>query len=362
MQIRSLTLLDFRSYSSVEMEFAPGLTALLGANGTGKTNILEAIGIVAGIGSLCGSPTEALLRTGSETAVVRCQLTTGDGRDLLIAAELARAGRSRFLINGQRLTSRRELLEGLVVTVFSPDDLGLVKGGPDGRRRWLDDVLVSGHPKHAAQQAELDRALRQRNSVLRSAAGRASREIELTLDVWDEKLAAAGDALRQARLALLASLTPRIAAAYQAVAASEAAVGARYASSWGDESLAAALVAARPDDLRRRASTVGPHRDDIVLSISGLATRTQASQGEQRCLALALRLAADAEVRAQRGLRPVLLLDDVFSELDSERSRALLENLPPGQCILSSANDIPATLRADRVLQINAGSVELARG
>ncbi|HRW36331.1 MAG: DNA replication/repair protein RecF [Acidimicrobiales bacterium] len=356
MQLRRLWLTDFRGYREADVAFDPGLTAVLGPNGQGKTNLLEAIGYLATLGSFRGAPADALVRVGAERAIVRAEAER-EGRELLLEAEIVAGGRNRALINKQPLKRARDLLGAIRVTVFSPDDLTLVKGSPGERRRYLDDVLVSLSPRYDQMQTDLDRVLRQRGALLKQAGGRVSAEVELTLDVFDAKLAAAGEALASARRNLVASLEPLLATAYDQVASESALVRATYAAPWMDEGLAAALVAARRDDLRRGVSTVGPHRDELELSIGGLPARTHASQGEQRSLALALRLAAHHVVAEHTETTPVLLLDDVFSELDPERSDALLRSLPPGQTVLSTAGGLPAGAVPGVVLQVRAGAV-----
>ena len=362
MLVRSLSLLDFRSYTAADVEFAPGLTAIVGPNGHGKTNLLEAVGFAAGLGSLRGAAEAALIRDGAEAAVIRCTAQDDTGRELLVEAELARARPSRVKVNQQAVARRRDLLGVLAATVFSPDDLELVKGEPAGRRRWIDDALAAVRPSWGALRGDLDRVLRQRNTLLRQAGGRATPDVVISLDVWDARLAAVGDELRARRRELLAAMTPAIGRHYAEISQGRGDAAADYASSWGDDSLADALAEARGDDLRRATSTVGPHRDDIVLRIGGLPARSHASQGEQRSLALAVRLAVDGQVRDRRGVEPVLLLDDVFSELDPDRAEALLETLPPGQRMLTTATGLPAGVRADQTLRVADGAVEAVAG
>ena len=356
MQVCSLSLVDFRSYARAEVHFAAGLTAVVGPNGHGKTNLLEAIGFAAGLGSLRGAPEGALIRDGAEAAVVRCSARTGDGREVLIEAELARSRPNRVKVNHQPVARRRDLLGVLTATVFSPEDLDLVKGEPSRRRRWIDNALTSVRPSVGALRSEVDRILRQRNTLLRQAGGRAVGDVAITLDVWDARLAAAGDELQARRRELLSAIQPRICSYYAQIAKGRGEADAGYASSWGDGSLADALAASRRDDLRRATSTVGPHRDDVSLRIGGLPARSHASQGEQRSLALALRLAVDAEVRERRGVQPVLLLDDVFSELDSDRAAALLEALPQSQRILTTAAGLPTGVRPARLIRLAGGT------
>lgn len=357
MQLKRLWLTDFRSYHDVEVAFDPGLTAVVGPNGQGKTNLMEAIGYLATLGSFRGAPNEALVRVGADRAIIRAEAER-EGRELLLEAEIVINGRNRTQLNRQPLRRARDLLGALRVTVFSPDDLTLIKGSPGGRRTMLDDTLVTLHQRHDQQRSDLDRILRQRGALLKQAGGRMNAEVELTLDVFDAKLVAAGEALAGARRDLVDQLAPVLSDAYAAVARDPAPVTATYAPAWMASGLAAALVAARRDDLRRGVSTVGPHRDDLDLSLAGLPARTHASQGEQRSLALALRLAAHEVVTRRTGTPPVLLLDDVFSELDPERSDALLRTLPEGQTILTTAGDLPVGAVPGRVLRVRGGVVD----
>lgn len=359
MLVRRLWLTDFRSYREAEVELAEGVTAILGSNGQGKTNLLEALGYVARLDSFRGAPPEALIRSGAVTAIVRAEGSV-EAREVLIEAEIALGGRSRVYVNKQRLPRARDLLGVLRVSVFAPDDLELVKGGPSGRRRFLDDTLVALHPRYDQLRSDVERVLRQRNTLLKQCAGgsRLDESASFTLDVWDTKLAEAGEALAVARRDLVERLVPRLRDAYGAVAGLEKAdVEAVYEAHWLDEGLAPALARSRKDDLRRGVTLVGPHRDELDLRIDGLPSRTHASQGEQRSLALALRLAAHEVVTVDTGSAPVLLLDDVFSELDPERSDALLAHLPSGQTVLTSAAGLPPRAKPDKILRITEGVV-----
>jgi DNA replication and repair protein RecF len=351
-----LWLTDFRSYPSAEVALAPGVTALLGDNGEGKTNLLEAIAWLATLGSFRGVPSDALVRQGASRAVVRADGEV-DGRSILLEAELVPSGRNRVLVNRQPLKRARDLLGVLRVTVFAPDDLELVKGGPSERRRFLDDALVATHPRYDALRGEVDKVLKQRNALLKGCGGRLDESAAFTLDVWDAKLEAAGGELAAARRALLDRLVPLLRATYDAVGQGPGEVDARYVAEWDGRGLGAALAAARRDDVRRGVSTVGPHRDDVALTLAGLPARTHASQGEQRSLALALRLATHHVVTHAAGSPPVLLLDDVFSELDPDRSDALLANLPSGQTVLTSAGGLPAGAAPDLVLRVAGGRI-----
>lgn len=356
MHLRQLWLTDFRGYHEADVTFDAGLTAVVGPNGQGKTNLLEAIGYLATLGSFRGAPTDALIRAGADRAIVRAE-GEREGRRLLLEAELSANGRNRTQLNRQPLRRARDLLGALRVTVFSPDDLTLVKGSPGDRRAYLDETLVALHPRHDQARTDLDRILRQRGALLKQAGGRLTAEVELTLDVFDAKLVAAGEAHAAARRALVADLEPVLGDAYERVARRGAAVRAIYEPAWMADGLAAALLAARKDDLRRGVSTVGPHRDELELVLNAMPARTHASQGEQRSLALALRLAAHEVVTRQTETPPVLLLDDVFSELDPDRSAALLDSLPAGQTVLSTATALPEGAVPGVVLQVRDGVV-----
>ena len=351
MRLRHLWLTDFRSYHQIEVDFPAGLTAIVGANGEGKTNLLEGVAYLATLGSFRGAPVEALVRQGCPAATVRAQIDR-EGRELLIEAELAAKGRNRIQVNRQRLTRARDLLGALRVSVFAPDDLALVKAGPAERRRYLDDTVVAAQPRYDAVRTEVSRILRQRNALLQQAGGRLSDEVALTLDVWTAKLVEAGEELTRARLALLDQLQPELVEAYGRLAGRAAQITAEYRSSWlgpdriGDPTMDLGLARA-----------LEASRDDVELTLDGLPARTHASQGEQRTLALALRLAAHQVVTAAAGTAPLLLLDDVFSELDPDRSRALVESLGAAQTLLTTAGPLPPGAVPERVLRIADGTI-----
>jgi DNA replication and repair protein RecF len=374
MHLEHLWLTDFRCYTDAEFSpAADGITVVTGANGEGKTNLIEAVAYLATLRSMRSSPAEAMIRAGSTgaRAVVRAE-GRREGRRILIEAEIHPTGRDRVQVNGQPLRRSRDLLGALQVSVFAPDDLVLVKGGPQARREYLDDLLVALHPRHDSVIAEVDRVLKQRNALLKSALGsgggrpaRSGRDLPddilVTLDVWDTKLSEAGEELAAARSGLVGDLQPLVAEAYTTLASSSAHRGRdstalAYQRSW-PRLLRDALAQARPDDLRRGITTVGPHRDEFGLVIGGLAARTHASQGEQRCLALALRLAGHRLVAERIGTSPVLLLDDVFSELDPARCEALLECLPSGQAILTTAGSLPSGVDIQARFRVEDGKL-----
>ncbi len=360
MIVQRLELVDFRNYRAATFELTSGTTVVVGDNGQGKTNFAEALAYLATLGSFRGAPPDALVRVGATSAVVRAELRDEDGRASLIEAELVPAGRNRVQVNRQRLQRSRDLLGVVRVTVFSPDDLSLVKGGPAERRRFMDDTLVALAVKYDAARLELERIVRQRNTLLRQVGGRLDEAATTTLDVWDSRFAAAGDQFGFARATLVARLHPHVLEAYERLAGRPTAVDLEYEPEWRRTGLAAALAAGRDQDVRRGVSTVGPHRDELGLRIAGLPARTHASQGEQRTLALALRLAGHRLIAERTGSTPVLVLDDVLSELDGGRATGLLSHLPAGQVVITTAGAVPAAAAPERILRIVAGTVSTA--
>jgi DNA replication and repair protein RecF len=362
--VARLELIDFRNYVDAHFDLTDGVTAVVGDNGQGKTNLAESLAYLATLRSFRDAPPEALVRVGADAAIVRATVRTDDGRSSLVEIELPRTGRVKVQVNRQRLGRTRDLLGTVRVSVFSPDDLVIVKGGPSERRRFLDDVLVALAVKYDALRLEIDRIVKQRNALLKQSGGRATDEVVTTLDVWDARLADAGERLGVARAALVDLLAPAVAVAYDDLAGVASGADVSYGPAWRVTGLAAALADARPMDLRRGVSTVGPHRDELDLTIGSLPARTHASQGEQRTMALALRLAAHRLVADRTGSVPVLVLDDVLSELDPGRSAALLGHLPAGQVVITSAGGLPPAAHPDRVVTIRQGAVveELAGG
>ena len=357
MIVEQLELVDFRNYFHASFSLTPGVTAIVGRNAQGKTNIAEAMAFLATLESFRQAPVVALVREGAELATIRAIVRHEDGREIQIEVQIQRQGRTVVQVNKQRLARTRDLLGILRVSVFSPDDLELVKGAPGERRRFIDETMVSLALKNDARRLELDRILKQRNTLLRQANGRLTQDIEFTLDVWDEKLAVVGDEVGHQRAIVLAQLQPLVEDAYQHLAGAPLAVGIHYEPTWRRTGLANALKAARMDDLRRGVSTVGPHRDDIDLFLGTLPSRTHASQGEMRCLALSLRLGAHQLVAQQTDMTPLLVLDDVLSELDPQRCAALLSHLPRGQVVITTASVLPDTATPERILRIEGGQV-----
>jgi len=306
----------------------------------------------------------ALVRAGAEEAIVRAEIAHDDEHATLVEAAIRAVGRNRVLVNKQPLQRRRDLVEHLRVTVFAPDDLDLVKGGPAARRDYLDDLLEASIPRFAGVRGDVERVVRQRNALLR--AGVRDDDDRRTLDVLDERLVETGGELVRGRLRLAARLAPEAEDAYCSLAGDAPGFAARYSPGWSDcpldvddvdERMRAALEALRRRELERGVSLVGPHRDDWALELRGLDARNHASQGEQRTLALALRLGGHRVVAELAGAEPVLLLDDVFSELDPQRSAALVLHLPQTQTLLTTAAAVPEGVRADAWVGVEAGRV-----
>ena len=376
--VRSLALDDFRSYAHVECTFEPGVNVLIGRNGQGKTNVLEAIGYVAAQRSHRASNDQMLVRRSCERSLIACDIQDGGqtvGVDLAIIP--GRANRAR--VNKVAVSRARDALGYLRAVVFSPEDLALVKGDPAARRSFLDDLLVQRQPRMHAVLEDFERALRQRNALLKAARERrSSRESsETSLAVWDEQVALAGGSLVSARIALTEQLRAPFTLAYAEITARGAGDGDSadldYRASWLDEPtdapqrgdadvlaevLHAALIAARGNDLARGVTTVGPQRDDLDIHLDGVTARGYASHGESWSLALALRLAA-FRLLCQIGPTPVLLLDDVFAELDTRRRTSLATAIAGAEQVIVTAaveEDVPMHGPL-RILDIDDGHI-----
>jgi DNA replication and repair protein RecF len=369
--VAHLSLHDFRSYERLDLALEPGGNVFVGPNGQGKTNLVEAIDYLSTLASHRVATDAPLVRSVADRAVVRAAVVR-DGRSAVLEVEIVPGGSNRARVNKSPLPRARELIGLLRTVVFSPEDLALIKGDPSDRRRFLDTLLVTRTPRLAGVRSDYDRILRQRNSLLKTAgAGRrsggrgGSGDAALaTLDVWDEHLAQAGSALLAARLELVEALRPYVASGYGKIAAQASArmdVGVMYKASFelptgapDREVLAAALLAAvaarRSDELERGVSLVGPHRDELVLSLGDLAAKGYASHGESWSLALALRIAAYDLLRSE-GDDPILILDDVFAELDKDRRDQLAGLVGDAEQVLVTApvpQDVPTLLEGVR--------------
>ena len=344
MKIDWIVLGDYRSYRGLDWKPEAGVNILVGPNGAGKTNLLEAISYLATLRSFRRAPDAALVADAAEAAIIRAGVSSGE-RDRLIEIEIPQRGPRRTQVDKQRLRRTSDLLGVLRVVAFLPEDLDLIKRGPAYRRDLLDEVAVQLWPGAFLDQADFDRSLRQRNAFLKSG-----RRDHASLDVWDARLSQAGGKVAVRRSRVVEGMVPLLSAAYRDIASSEADVDIRYETAWPvdrfvggsaaafTESMIASLKESRAADFERRITTVGPHRDEPVFSLDGHDSRVHGSQGEQRTMALAIKLAAHRLIAEATGAPPVLLLDDVFSELDPERSVALAGALPGDtQTLISSA-------------------------
>ncbi|GAA1921911.1 DNA replication/repair protein RecF [Streptomyces sodiiphilus] len=377
MHVTHLSLADFRSYVRAEVPLERGVTAFIGPNGQGKTNLVEAVGYLATLGSHRVSSDAPLVRMGAERAVVRARVTEGD-REQLVELELNPGRANRARINRSSQVRPRDVLGIVRSVLFAPEDLNLVKGDPGERRRFLDELLTARAPRMAGVRADYDRVLKQRNSLLKSAAmarRHGGRGMDLaTLDVWDQHLARVGAELLAHRLALVTAVRPLADKAYEQLAPGGGPLVLEYRASAGEataeasgpaeleEVLRAALGAARGQEVERGVTLVGPHRDDLVLRLGELPAKGYASHGECWSFALALRLASFGLLR-EEGPQPVLVLDDVFAELDTRRRERLAELVAPGEQVLVTAavpEDVPGALAGAR-FEVAGGAVERVR-
>jgi DNA replication and repair protein RecF len=395
--LEHLSLTDFRSYAQVDLALEPGVTVLVGSNGIGKTNLMEAIGYLATLSSHRVSSDAPLLRFGTERALVRARLVRG-GQTTVLELEINASRANRGRINRSNPVRARDLLGICQTVLFAPEDLALVKGDPSNRRRFLDELLVSLIPRHSATRTDFDRVLKQRNALLKSArAGKFTAGHEATLDVWDQHMARAGAELLHARLELVELLRPHLAKAYAQLTDGSKEASAVYRSTLqslmdddggtspggGGGSMAAgsaaaddlryltveeltgryvqAFAASRRKELERGISLVGPHRDELELILGEAPAKGYASHGETWSMCLSLRLASyyvmldDARTG---GSAPILILDDVFAELDVQRRRKLAAIVSGAEQVLVTAAvdaDIPAELSGRRVKVIPGG-------
>ena len=375
MHVSALSLTDFRSWPQLDLELAPGPTALVGSNGQGKTNVVEALLYVATLGSHRVSADAPLVRQGAERAIVRARVER-DERTTLVELELNPGRANRARINRGAVPRAKEVLGLLRTVLFAPEDLQLVRGDPSDRRRFLDDLLVLRSPRLAGVRADYERVLKQRNALLKTAflAKRSGGGDMRTLDVWDSHLAQSGSELLAARLALVDDLRPLADVAYREVSKGQGDLGLAYRSSLGEgmpesldrEVLAAALLSelakVRPQEVERGVSLVGPHRDELVLSLGSLPVKGYASHGESWSVALALRLASYELLKADGG-EPVLVLDDVFAELDTGRRERLADMVAGADQVLVTAavpGDVPELLVGGRY-DVHDGAVTRVR-
>jgi DNA replication and repair protein RecF len=382
--VTHLSLADFRNYATLEVDLGVGANVFVGSNGQGKTNLVEALGYLSTLSSHRVSTDQALIRQGTDAAIVRARVEN-DERSILAELQINRSGANRAQINRVPIKTR-ELPRYFSSVLFAPEDLSLVRGEPSGRRRFLDELLVLRAPRMSGVLADYDRALRQRNSLLKSARSTGLKESQLsTLEVWDERLIAFGSQIIEARGALVAELAPEVSDAYATIAGAdhaaslasylsirssstaeddepddEGTTGGVVSAAVAAEEFARSLARSRRTELDRGLTVTGPHRDDLVLMLNGLPARGYASHGESWSFALALKLAAARVLRRESTIGdPVLVLDDVFAELDESRRGRLGDAVRDFQQVLITAavfDDVPDEL-ADHVVHIRAGRV-----
>jgi DNA replication and repair protein RecF len=380
--VRHVSLRDFRNYESAEVALEAGSNLFVGSNGQGKTNLVEAIGYLSTLGSHRVSSDQAMIRQGTESAVVRVRAEHA-GQAVLLEVQLNRSGANRAQVNRGAIRPR-ELPRYFSSVIFAPEDINLVRGEPGGRRRFLDELLVLLTPRMSGVITDYERVLKQRNSLLKSAKASSAGTHLSTLEIWDERLVAFGSEIIQARTSLVADLTPQVAGAYASVAGADhhaalrnflsvharsteddsvepdAVRGGRISAAEAAASFRDALERVRRMELARGVTLVGPHRDDLVLELNGMPARGYASHGESWSFALALKLASAQVLRAVSSAGdPVLVLDDVFAELDEARRSRLASAVQDFEQVLITAavrDDVPDVL-AGRVVRIRAGHI-----
>ena len=360
MHVSRIELADYRNYVSAQLPLAPGPTLFIGRNGQGKTNLVEAIVVLATGSSHRVAGEAALVRADQDSAIIRSELTNGS-RTIAVDVQLQRKGANRAQAQGRRIPMR-ELPRYTHVVLFAPEDLALVRGEPGGRRKFLDDLAVNHQPRLAGVIADYDKVLRQRNSLLKSARQMRLRADDLTtLDVWDDRMITLGMQIEAARQRLVSDLAPHVDTAYRLIAGDEHATELVLETNVPADAgqYRALLAERRRDELERAVSLVGPHRDDLHLQLNGLLARHFASHGESWSYALSLKLASAQLLRGEAAGDPVLILDDVFAELDRVRRERLADAIDDFEQVLITAaveEDVPPAL-AGRRIRIAAGAI-----
>ncbi|MFL6070950.1 MAG: DNA replication/repair protein RecF [Actinomycetes bacterium] len=371
MHVTALELVDFRSYAHVQVDLDPGINVLIGRNGQGKTNIVEALGFVASLSSHRVASEQPLVRHDASHAVVRAAVERAERR-LLLEVEIVPGKSNRARINKSPLPRARELLGVLRTVVFAPEDLGIVRGDPDGRRNFLDQLMVLRTPRLAGVKADYDKVLKQRNALLKSVSATRGQFDASTLEVWNDHLVDLGSELLEGRLQLIRELREPVHQAYADLAPSEGEARLDYRASWFEVSplevvdrdevaaaLRAALAGVERDEQQRGITLIGPHRDDLVLLLGEHPAKGFASHGESWSMVLALRLASFGLLRAE-GDDPVLILDDVFAELDTTRRERLADMVVGAEQVVVTAavaEDIPKALSGVR-FTVDSGQVK----
>lgn len=358
MWVRRLELVDYRSYSTAEVDFPAGPVVLVGANGQGKTNLVEAIGYVATLSSHRVAQDSALIAQNRGQAVIRAKVRTCDDRDVTVEIEINRGRSNRARVNRNSVSRARDVLGTVRCVVFAPEDMRLVRGDPSDRRRFLDDLMVQVAPRYLGLRSEYDRVVKQRNALLRSLGGRSDRTADAALSVWDEQLVAVGSELLWGRLNAVRRLSEPVSQSYEAISASPVAAKIEYRTTISDaddladagdvrEAMQTSLEKRRREELARSVTLVGPHRDDLSISLESMPAKGYASHGESWSICLALRLASYSVISEIADDPPVLILDDVFAELDSNRRRRLTAAVTEANQVIVTAaveQDVPDEL------------------
>lgn len=355
MGLHELTLRNFRTFKELRLEpDVDAVTVFLSPNGTGKTSVLEAVYALATAQSFRTSSAHDMIRTNETQSEVHGVLFQNDRRvqvDLTISKGLKNTTK-KMLINGNKPKSRIELADVLPITIFTPEGVGIVRESPENRRTFLTGVIEDKEPKTAVLMERFNKILKQRNALLYAFDGQTPTTSQKNeLDAWSSDFIDVSNEVLEVREKTITQLLPLVQHFYEELSESSTPIGVSYERSWSGN-LSTALTKSLNDDLYRRHTTVGPHRDDIMLSINTRDARRQASQGEQRSIALALRLAGHNLVKQERGIEPLLLLDDVFSELDPLRSNRLLQLLPTGQTLVTTASPLPHGMNPAVVIDV----------
>jgi DNA replication and repair protein RecF len=372
MHVISLTAVDFRSYSFVEINLEPGVTTFIGSNGQGKTNLVEAISYCSTLSSHRVSQDLPLVKSDQPRAIVRTGVKYLD-RTNWLEVEIWPSKTNKAKLNGSDCKKTKEILGILQTVTFSPEDLILVKGDPGERRHFLDELLVQKSSSYAGIKSDYDRVLKQRNALLKSAGPARKNNLEsvlATLDVWNDQLVNFGSQIIFARNQIINELLPYVSKSYAELAPTSKALNIKYLPNVATESMTQTdLVIAmkeklqerQQDELDRGLTLVGPHRDDMEVMIGELPAKGYASHGESWSVALALKLASFDLLKATSPAGdPVLILDDVFAELDATRRNQLILRVKNVEQVLITAavmEDVPKELVGNKLF-VNNGKVE----
>ena len=348
---------DFRNYQFARIEsIPPGIVAIVGNNGQGKTSIIEAIGYLSNKNSFRGASKDVIIRYGQDQSVIRGGFVSSLGRDLLIEASISKTHPDKFFINKQQQSRVSHLSNTVPTTIFSSNDIEVVRGSPSLRRNFLDSGVSMIYPKGDSVISAVEKILRQRATLLKQSGGKLTPEISATLEVWDRQLSFYGEQLVKFRQDLLNLISPYISKAYKEISESGDQMSLAYAKSW-DGDLIDELGKSRAEDLRRQVNSIGPHRDDLEINLNNHPVKHNGSQGEQRTAAFALKVALHSLYRETTGEDPILLLDDVFSELDEDRSMALLGSISAKQTFITTTGTIPGVVEPSLQISVKKGSI-----